>query len=197
MFGSFKMPILAILSWFKREYMRYFRLVAVLLLMLALLLLSSLMLSSFISCGSAYCAIYFAVRKSCCIGRLTEIIIANRLFSLCDTRPLCSPVVLNVFRFSDTVWIIFEIRLMWRIHDSSIHVWKQWIALKDSPSLDITEIAVEDVYERAGLACIAEKNLPAEISEAMKQPLKPTKWSAHIGSFHTSHHQYSSRYVLF
>uniref|UniRef100_A0A915C9D7 Nuclear factor related to kappa-B-binding protein n=1 Tax=Parascaris univalens TaxID=6257 RepID=A0A915C9D7_PARUN len=45
----------------------------------------------------------------------------------------------------------------------------------DSPSLDITEIAVEDVYERAGLACIAEKNLPAEISEAMKQPLKPTK----------------------
>ncbi|KHN70852.1 hypothetical protein Tcan_17370 [Toxocara canis] len=45
----------------------------------------------------------------------------------------------------------------------------------DSPSLDITEIAVEDVYERAGLACIAEKNLPAEISEAMKQPLKPAK----------------------
>lgn len=45
----------------------------------------------------------------------------------------------------------------------------------DSPSLDISDIAVEDVYQRAGLACIAEKNLPAEISEAMKLPFRHAK----------------------
>ncbi|MFH4973566.1 hypothetical protein AB6A40_000275 [Gnathostoma spinigerum] len=45
----------------------------------------------------------------------------------------------------------------------------------DSPSLDITNITLEDVYERAGVTCIAEKNLPAEITEAMKLPFRSSK----------------------
>ncbi|MCP9266020.1 Alpha-1,6-mannosyl-glycoprotein 2-beta-N-acetylglucosaminyltransferase [Dirofilaria immitis] len=42
----------------------------------------------------------------------------------------------------------------------------------DSPSLDISDIGIENVYERAGVACIAERNLSAEVSEAMKLPFK-------------------------
>ncbi|VDK17388.1 unnamed protein product [Anisakis simplex] len=45
----------------------------------------------------------------------------------------------------------------------------------DSPSLDISEINADEVYERAGLPCLSDKNLPAEISEAMKQPYRPPK----------------------
>ncbi|VDN01222.1 unnamed protein product [Thelazia callipaeda] len=45
----------------------------------------------------------------------------------------------------------------------------------DSPSLDISGICIEDVYERAGVACIAERNLSAEVSEAMKLPFKSLK----------------------
>ncbi|VDK88043.1 unnamed protein product [Litomosoides sigmodontis] len=45
----------------------------------------------------------------------------------------------------------------------------------DSPSLDISDIGIENVYERAGVACIAERNLSAEVSEAMKMPFKSMK----------------------
>uniref|UniRef100_A0A1I8E8V4 Uncharacterized protein n=1 Tax=Wuchereria bancrofti TaxID=6293 RepID=A0A1I8E8V4_WUCBA len=45
----------------------------------------------------------------------------------------------------------------------------------DSPSLDISDIGIENVYERAGVACIAERNLSAEVSEAMKMPFKSIK----------------------
>ncbi|EFO25556.1 hypothetical protein LOAG_02932 [Loa loa] len=45
----------------------------------------------------------------------------------------------------------------------------------DLPSLDISDIGIENVYERAGVACIAERNLSAEVSEAMKMPFKSIK----------------------
>lgn len=45
----------------------------------------------------------------------------------------------------------------------------------DLPSMDISGITVEEIYQRAKLPCIAEKNLTPEVSEAMKQPFRPNK----------------------
>uniref|UniRef100_A0A0N4VNC8 General transcription factor 3C polypeptide 1 n=1 Tax=Enterobius vermicularis TaxID=51028 RepID=A0A0N4VNC8_ENTVE len=45
----------------------------------------------------------------------------------------------------------------------------------DLPSMDISGITVEDVYQRTKLPCIAERNLTPEVSEAMKQPFRQNK----------------------
>ncbi|VDN57789.1 unnamed protein product [Dracunculus medinensis] len=47
-----------------------------------------------------------------------------------------------------------------------------------SPALDFHDITIEGVYERSGVSCIAEKNLPAEITEAMKQQIDPPRYSS-------------------
>lgn len=52
---------------------------------------------------------------------------------------------------------------------------KMTCLFQNLPAMDIADIETADVYERAGVVCIAEKNLPQEVTEAMKLPFRITK----------------------